>query len=30
VQALGKALRVTGPVALNVVRGDTVLNIPIR
>ena len=30
VQSLGRALRTTGPVALNVVRGDTVLNIPIR
>jgi Do/DeqQ family serine protease len=30
VQTLGRALRVTGPLALNVVRGDTVLSIPIR
>ena len=30
VQALVKALRARGPVTLNVVRGDTVLNIPVR
>ena len=30
VQTLVRALRATGPLALNVVRGDTVLAIPIR
>ena len=30
VPALVKALRVSGPLALNVLRGDTFLNIPIR
>ena len=30
VPTLAKALRTTGPLALNVVRGDTVLSIPIR
>jgi len=30
VQGLVKALRASGPLALNVVRGDTVLTIPIR
>ena len=30
VQALAKALRGAGPLALNVVRGDTVLSIPVR
>jgi len=30
VPSLAKALRASGSVALNVVRGDTVLNIPIR
>jgi S1-C subfamily serine protease len=30
VQALVRALRAAGPLALNVVRGDTVLAIPIR
>jgi serine protease Do/serine protease DegQ len=30
VQTLVRALRVSGPLALNVVRGDTVLSIPIR
>ena len=30
VQALARALRAGGPLALNVARGDTVLNIPVR
>jgi Do/DeqQ family serine protease len=30
VPSLARALRASGPLALNVVRGDTVLNIPIR
>jgi hypothetical protein len=29
-QLLSRALRASGPVALNVVRGETVLAIPIR
>jgi hypothetical protein len=30
VQTLVAALRMQGPLALNVVRGDTVLSIPLR